>query len=47
MRMAKPDATDEEIEMALKDANAWKFVKKMENGIYTNVGGTGGGVSGG
>jgi len=26
MLFAKPDATDDEIEMALKDANAWDFI---------------------
>ena len=47
MRMSKPNASDDEIEQALKDANAFKFIQKMEKGIETNVGGTGGGVSGG
>jgi len=26
MLFAKPDATEKEIEMALKDANAWDFI---------------------
>jgi len=26
MQFAKRDATDEEIEQALKDANAWSFI---------------------
>jgi ABC-type multidrug transport system fused ATPase/permease subunit len=44
MLFAKPDATDKEIEEALKAANAWDFIKdKMkEHGINTNVGTSGG-----
>ena len=48
MLMAKPDATDAEIESALRSANAWDFVsKKMDKGTLTNVGGTSGSLSGG
>jgi len=49
MYFAKPDATDAEIEQALKDANAWSFIKsKMgEKGIDTEVGASGGQLSGG
>jgi ABC-type multidrug transport system fused ATPase/permease subunit len=37
MLFAKPDATDDEIEQALKDANAWDFIQKKmsEKGINT------------
>lgn len=48
MLFAKRDATDDEIEQALKDANAWSFIKnKMSKGIETEVGGAGGSLSGG
>ena len=48
MRFAKPDATEEEIIQALKDANAYDFIKnKMSKGIKTMVGGAGGSLSGG
>jgi len=48
MLFAKRDATDEEIEQALKDANAWSFINnKMANKINTYVGGAGGSLSGG
>jgi ABC-type multidrug transport system fused ATPase/permease subunit len=42
MKYAKPDATEDEIIQALKAANAWDFIREMENGIKTNVGGAGG-----
>ena len=47
--LAKPDATDEEIIQALKDANAWDFIQKKmkEKGINTTVGTGGGQLSGG
>jgi ABC-type multidrug transport system fused ATPase/permease subunit len=49
MLFAKPDATDDEIVRALKDANAWDFILKNlgEKGIDTQVGGSGGQLSGG
>jgi len=47
MRYSNPEATVQEIEAALKAANAWDFVQKMEKGVETNVGGSGGGLSGG
>jgi ATP-binding cassette subfamily B (MDR/TAP) protein 1 len=48
MLYANRNATDEEIEQALKDANAWSFIKnKMKKGIHTYVGGAGGSLSGG
>ena len=49
MLFAKPDATEEEIIQALKDANAWSFIQKKmgTTGIDTQVGGSGGQLSGG
>ncbi len=37
LRMARPEATDGEIEEALKAACAWEFVKELEQGIHTQV----------
>ena len=45
MRMAKEDATDEEIIEALKIACAWEFVERLPNTIDTNVGERGRGMS--
>ena len=45
LRMLKPDATDEEIIKALKEACAYEFVKKLQNGIYHNLGESGIGFS--
>lgn len=45
MRMVKEDTTDEEIIEALKCACAWGFVEKMPEGIYSNVGERGRGLS--
>lgn len=45
LRMVKEDATDEEIEQALKQACAWEFVSKMEQGIDSSVGEKGKGLS--
>lgn len=45
MRIVKEDATDEEIEDALKIACAWEFVAKLPKGIYGKVGEKGKGVS--
>lgn len=36
--MGKPDATDTEIEEALRKCNAWDFVSKDPLGINANVG---------
>ena len=47
MLLAKPDATDEQIEEALTDANAWKFISKLPNTINENVGAGGNKLSGG
>ena len=45
--IAKNNATDEEVISALKIANAWEFVKDLEQGIYHNVGDSGNKLSGG
>lgn len=37
LRMLKPDAADEEVIEALKTADAWKFVEKLDEGINTEV----------
>lgn len=37
LRMLKPDASDKEIIDALKTADAWEFVSKLEKGIDTYV----------
>lgn len=37
MRMVKPDATEAQIEEALKAACAWDFVSKLEDGIHTKA----------
>lgn len=47
IKMGKPNATDSEIEEALKAVNAWDFVSKYPNGINENVGAGGGQLSGG
>ncbi len=45
MRNVCPEATDEQIERALKLACAWDFVRKLPDGINTEVGERGGGFS--
>ena len=45
MRLAKKDATEEEIIEALKISCAWDFVQKIEGGIYGKLGERGKGVS--
>ena len=44
---ANPYASEKEVEDALRAANAWDFVRKMEKGVDTMVGGSGGSLSGG
>lgn len=44
---AQPDAKEEDMIQALKDANAWDFIDEMEDKLDTNIGGTGGQLSGG
>jgi ATP-binding cassette, subfamily B, bacterial MsbA len=45
--VAKETATDDEIIEALKVANAWEFVQKLEEGIDSNIGDSGNKLSGG
>lgn len=45
LRMLKPDATDEEIVTALKEACAWEFVEKLPGGINHSIGESGIGFS--
>ena len=45
MRNVKPDATDEEIITALKQACAWDFVEKLPEGINSMIKERGGGFS--
>ncbi|MDD6612043.1 MAG: ABC transporter ATP-binding protein [Clostridiales bacterium] len=45
LRVVKDDATEEEIIAALKTACAWEFVQKLEDGIHSNVGTRGRGLS--
>jgi subfamily B ATP-binding cassette protein MsbA len=47
LRVAKEDATDEEIIAALKVANAWEFIETLPLGIETNIGDSGNKLSGG
>lgn len=41
MLFAKPDATDEEINTALKQANAYDFIMNLEDKLETFVGTSG------
>ena len=45
--IAKPNASNEELLESLKIANAWEFVKRLPEGIDTNIGDSGGKLSGG
>lgn len=45
--LAKQNASDEEIQLALKQAGAWSFVEEWKNGIHHNIGERGGQLSGG
>jgi ABC-type multidrug transport system fused ATPase/permease subunit len=49
LKLAKPDATDEEMQEALIAANAWKFIttKLSKTGLKTQVGSSGSQLSGG
>lgn len=37
LRVVRPDATDDELVEALKTADAWSFIEKLPNGIYTEI----------
>lgn len=45
LRMLKPDASDEDIVQALRQACAYEFVEKLPDGIYHNIGESGIGFS--
>ncbi|ARN76839.1 antibiotic ABC transporter ATP-binding protein [Nonlabens spongiae] len=45
--LSDKNATEEDIIKALKVANAWEFVKDLDEGIHTNIGDSGGKLSGG
>ncbi len=45
MRNVKPEATEEEIISALKEACAWEFVEKLPGGIHSEIKERGGGFS--
>jgi len=47
MLLGAENASDEQIIEALKVANAWEFVKDLPKGIDTNIGDSGGKISGG
>jgi subfamily B ATP-binding cassette protein MsbA len=47
MRYAAPDATEEQIVDALKQAQAWEFIEKFPDKLNHRVGEGGGGISGG
>ncbi|MAT89289.1 MAG: antibiotic ABC transporter ATP-binding protein [Flavobacteriaceae bacterium] len=47
LRVAKTDASEEDIIDALKVANAWEFVSELPEGIHTNIGDSGNKLSGG
>lgn len=47
IRMGRSGATDEEVEQAAKAAGCDAFIRSLENGYDTNVGGAGGHLSGG
>lgn len=47
INLGNENATDEEIIDALKVANAWEFVKDLQEGIDTNIGDSGSKLSGG
>lgn len=47
IRMGRSTATDEEVEQAAKAAGCDAFIRSLENGYDTNVGGAGGHLSGG
>lgn len=47
LRLAKADATDEELRTALQDAYAWEFVSRLDDGLETMIGERGVRLSGG
>ena len=47
VRLAKPDASDEEVTDALKKAGAYDFARTLPEGLHTNLGDGGQSLSGG
>lgn len=47
IRMGRKEATDAEVEKAARDAGCDEFIRELENGYDTRVGGAGGHLSGG
>lgn len=47
VRLGKPDATDEEVMQALKDAQCMDIIDKFKDGVHTMIGAKGTHVSGG
>jgi ABC-type multidrug transport system fused ATPase/permease subunit len=47
LRFSKPDATIEEVIDATRQANAWRFIKELPDGLETKVGERGVSLSGG
>lgn len=45
--LSDKNASDEDVIAALKVANAWEFVKDLDEGIHTNIGDSGNKLSGG
>lgn len=37
LKIVKPEATDEELEAVLRTADAWNFIEKLTNGMYTAI----------
>ncbi len=47
LRLARPDATEEQMRNALEEAQAWKFVERLDKKLETNIGERGQNLSGG
>lgn len=45
LRLVKPEATEEEMEAALRTGCAWEFVRELPEGMYSPMGEQGGGFS--
>lgn len=45
LRLARPQATEEEMVTALRDACAWEFVEELPGGLYGRIGEGGKGLS--
>ncbi len=37
LKIVKPEATEDEMQKALETADAWDFIKRLPNGMYTSV----------